>query len=144
MTHKFWYCTFIFTQFNVLFCFLFFLRLPLSPTDSLKVCCFISEDFAVTAFQFDYTVVEEHTLISVFWICWGFCDGSGYGLSLNMISKSLSRMAFCCFLGGVFCKRQLDLVGCCCCQILLHPYYLVVLSVTERRVLKSSTVTGFF
>ena len=51
VTHKFWCCTFIFTQFNVLFCFSFFLRLPLPPTDYLKVYCFISEDFCCFCFQ---------------------------------------------------------------------------------------------
>lgn len=60
--------------------------------------------------------------------------------SILMFCGHLKRICILLLLGGVSCKFQFDPVGWWCSSISLCIFYLVILLIGERRVLKQPTI----
>lgn len=138
VTHKFWYCILSFSP-SSMFCFIFLETSSFTNglSESMlfhlwRFCCYCFQVCGPRTYS-DFNILN--LLRFLWWL--------GYGLSLNMIGKSLNRAAFCCFGWSVpwMSVRSGWLVLLSGSSI---SYYLVVLSITERRVLKSPTITVDF
>ena len=118
--------------------------------DCLRVCCSISTNLWVFQFSFFYWFLTTSCCglrryfiwYLSFKIYWNLICGLRYGLSWKMSHVHFRRICLLLLLGRVSCIYLLDLVSLLCCLRPLFPYFcLVVLSIIESRILKSTIIT---